>query len=55
MEKAKFTERELEAIYAIADEFGEEKKPALVREIKSLIKYDRVIMKNRILGALEKP
>jgi len=51
--KAEFTKTELNIIYSIVDEFGGERKPELMREIKSLIRYDRVIMKSRITSALK--
>lgn len=51
--QAEFTNTEFEILYAIVNEFGNEKKPELMREIKSLMRYDRMIMKGRIAGALK--
>lgn len=51
--QAEFTPTEMRLIYAIVDEYGTERKPELMREIKSLIRYDRVLMKQRISNALK--
>ena len=51
--QAEFTNTEIKIIYSIVDEFGGDRKPELMREIKSLIRYDRVIMKSRITSALK--
>lgn len=51
--QAEFTNTEMKIIYILVDEYGGENKKELMREIKSLIRYDRVIMKNRIASALK--
>ncbi|MDH4127127.1 MAG: hypothetical protein OEV44_00125 [Spirochaetota bacterium] len=51
--QAEFTNTEFGILYAIVNEFGNDKKPELMKEIKSLMRYDRMIMKGRILGALK--
>jgi len=48
-----FTEQELARIYALADEYGGEDKTELVRELKSLLLYERLKIKNKILNYLK--
>lgn len=52
--RAEFTNTEMKLIYAIADQYCEENKVALVKEIKSLIRYDRCLFKGRIASALNR-
>jgi len=53
-QQAQFTSMEMRIIYEIVDKFGGENKPELMRELKSLLRYDRIIMKERIFSALKK-
>lgn len=50
--QAEFTKVELKLLYAIVDEYGKNNKPELMGELKSLLRYDRMTMKNRITSAL---
>jgi len=52
---AEFTNTEIKLIYMIVDEFGgKDRKQELMRELKSLLRYDRMIFKSRITRALSK-
>jgi CRISPR/Cas system CSM-associated protein Csm2 small subunit len=49
MKHAKFTEKQLSEIYAFAEEYvEEEKRVEAVKLIKSMMRYDRAIMKQRL-------
>jgi lantibiotic modifying enzyme len=52
--KAEFTNTEMKLIYAIAEQYCKTNKVALVKEIKSLIRYDRCLFKGRIGSALNR-
>ena len=51
--QSEFNTTEMRILYAIVDEYGKDNKPELMRELKSLIRYDRVLMKQRITSALK--
>ncbi|HSH50956.1 MAG TPA: hypothetical protein VK982_04450 [Bacteroidales bacterium] len=53
-QQAQFTSTEMRILYEIVDKFGGDDKPELMRELKSLLRYDRIIMKERIFSALKK-
>lgn len=52
--KAEFTEIETRLINSIAELYAKhDKRKELVEEIKSFIRYDRILMKERITNALK--
>jgi len=53
LKKKEYTSKEQELIYDLARKYGGENKQEFVKEIKSLMLYDRMIYKQRILAALK--
>lgn len=52
--KSQFTEKELERIYEFLDQYVPGNKVEAKHVMMSIIRYDRVIYKNRIVAALQR-
>ena len=52
-EKKEYTSKQTELLYELARRYGGENKVEFIKEIKSFIKYDRMIFKQRIFAALK--
>jgi hypothetical protein len=51
--KSEFSPKVLEIIYDLAREYGKEDRSVFIKEIKSLIRYDRLQTKNTVLRTLQ--
>ena len=52
-EKKEYTSKQTELLYELARRYGGENKVEFIKEIKSFVKYDRMIFKQRIFAALK--
>lgn len=50
--QSEFTNTQMKILYSIVDQFGNDRKQELMRELKSMMRYDRVVFKNRVSSAL---
>ena len=49
-----FNSTEMRILYSLIDEYGKNRKKELMRELKSLLRYDRMIMKTRLFAAIKR-
>ena len=54
MKNSEFTERQIQEIYEFLEEYVPAEKLKARRELLSMLRYDRSIMKSRILAAQKK-
>lgn len=53
IEKKEYTSKQQELLFDLARKYGGDDKREFMRELKSFIKYDRMIFKQRIFAALK--
>lgn len=54
MTKREFTDKEMRDLYSLMDEYNIKDKIGFLKKIKSILKYDKTLYKNRIKNGIKK-